>query len=106
MIVGRFLGWLLTGAALAVLVAEIVAWVEAGTYRTIATGELWFDLHAASLNAAQAGIQRYLFPALWDPIVVTILLWPAWAVLGVPGLALMWGCRRRAGRSRRMFENR
>lgn len=106
MIVGRILGWLLIGAALAVLVAEIVAWIEVGAYRPIAAGELWFDLHAASLNGVQAGIQRYLFPALWDPIVVTILLLPAWTVLGLPGLALLWGCRRRTTRSRRMFDNR
>ena len=44
-------------------------------------GKAWFNLHASSLNGLQAGIQRYLSPELWDPWIITLLQWPAWAVL-------------------------
>ena len=43
-------------------------------------------MSAASLNLVQAVVQRYLLPALWDPVLVTLLLLPAWIVVGVPGL--------------------
>ena len=36
----------------------------------------------------QAIVQRYLHPALWDLVFVTILLLPAWLVFAVPSLLL------------------
>ena len=39
--------------------------------------------------------QRYIFPALWDPVFVTVLLWPAFLVIVVPGLLLSYFFRRR-----------
>ncbi len=51
-------------------------------------GEQWGSLDAPSLNLIQAVTQRYVHPALWDPVLVTFLLLPAWLVLGVPGLVL------------------
>ncbi|MBI1209708.1 MAG: hypothetical protein GC191_20795 [Azospirillum sp.] len=66
-----------------------------------AFGALWFQLAPASLNLAQAVIQRYLLPALWDPAILTLLLWPAPLVLAVPGLALLLlGLRRSRGGQR------
>ncbi len=58
----------------------------AGPLGFASLGELWGRLSAASLNLVQAIVQRYLFPALWDPVLVTLLLLPAWFVFGVPGL--------------------
>jgi cytochrome c-type biogenesis protein CcmH/NrfF len=34
-------------------------------------------------------VQRYIHPFLWDPIIVTILLWWAFAVLMVLGLLIL-----------------
>jgi len=89
-------GWLLLGLAGAALAYELLLAVQTGGYRTIAAGELWFRLHGASLNVTQAVIQRYVHPLLWDPVLQTVLLWPAWAVFGVPGgvLLLLWRWRR------------
>jgi len=81
---------------------EARAAFETGGWRPVALGELWYKIHAASLNGAQAGIQRYISPFLWEPVITTILLWPGWAVFGVPGAALTWVCRaRRRGARRR-----
>jgi hypothetical protein len=42
-------------------------------------------------------IQRYVFPGLWDPVAITLLQWPAWAIFGLPGLILLalWRLLRR-----------
>ena len=101
MIIGRFIGWTLIIAALAALGYDAFAWWQSGRFVMHVAGEQWHALHPNSLNMLQAGIQRQVWPYLWDPIVVTILLWPAWAVLGVPGALLAWGFRQRGYRRRR-----
>lgn len=53
-----------------------------------AAGELWYRLNVGSLNLTQAVIQRHVVPYLWDPVVVSALLWPAWGLFAVPGLVL------------------
>jgi hypothetical protein len=95
MIVGRIIGWILVTAAVAIFARDILASIDSGALAMMSTGELWFRLHNGSLNLAQAITQRYLFPSLWDPVIVTILIWPATVVLGVPGMILVRLCRRR-----------
>ena len=57
----------------------------------VPSGEFWFTLHVGSLNLAQAVIQRYIHPALWDPVIDGLLQWPAWSLLGAPGVVLAFG---------------
>ena len=45
-------------------------------------GEWWYSLSPSSLNGTQAFIQRYLWPPLWDPFVVSFLRLP-----GIPAAA-------------------
>ena len=97
MAVGRFIGWVLLAAAFAVLAWEIWGAWQPGAFPIHAAGQVWYDLHRASLNGAQAAIQRYLLPSLWDPVIVTVLTWPAVLVLGVPGVVLTFLCRSRRG---------
>jgi hypothetical protein len=82
------LGILLMALALLALLYELWMTVGSGGYRPIAAGELWFTLHPYSLNLSQAVIQRYLLPSLWDPVIVALLQWPAWSLLGAPGAVL------------------
>lgn len=92
MVVIRVLGLVLAIFALMIMGADILRSIGEGAMTMRAAGELWFALHAPSLNALQAGIERHLTPALWDPVIVTVLLWPAFAVVGVPALILLiWG---------------
>ena len=84
------IGWLLVAGALAVAVREAMIWMQSGAWAPIAAGQLWFDIHRDSLQLAQPAIERYILPALWDPVILTVLQWPAWAVLGLPGLVLAW----------------
>ena len=95
MVVGRILGWILVAGALAVFGIELARFVETGTYRVIAAGKLWYDVHRSSLNLVQAVLQRYVDPLAWDAGVAPVLQLPAWAVLGLPGILLVWLCRSR-----------
>ena len=83
--------------ALAAFVLAIGA-VAHDVWRTASAGELvltpfgeaWYRLSADSLNLVQAGIQRGVHPAIWDPGVVFFLQLPAWASLFLFGaLALV-----------------
>jgi hypothetical protein len=93
------IGGVLLVAGLAALGFDLWQASRAGAFHLSAAGELWFRLHPGSLNLTQAVVQRYLLPELWDPVLLTVLLWPAALVLAVPGLVLlMLGS---AGRRRR-----
>jgi hypothetical protein len=67
---------------------EALDLARTGHWHAIAAGQLWTNLHAASLEAAHVFIQRSLDPGLWDAIA-WILRQPAWAVAGVPGVILL-----------------
>jgi hypothetical protein len=82
----RLLGAILVAAGLAVAAVDLSAGV--GPLATSA-GELWYRIDPGSLNLTQAVIQRYVHPGLYDPVLLTVLLWPAALVLGVPGAVLL-----------------
>jgi len=93
MIVGRIIGWIFLIAALAVLVRDVLASIDAGAITLIAAGELWFHLHQTSLQVAEPAIARHvpiIGPWLWHPVIYTLLTWPALFVFAVPGLLLSW----------------
>ncbi len=91
-------------SVVALAVAVILAVVDAT--RSIAASELvltplgtsWFAVSPESLNVAQALVQRYVFPVLWDPIIVTILTLPGFVVFLVLALLFYMIGRRPARR--------
>ncbi|MEK9946794.1 MAG: hypothetical protein VW999_12500 [Alphaproteobacteria bacterium] len=95
MVVGRFVAWLCLGAAVFSLGWAVIDSINAGSIQWGALGEQWFRLHKESLGLTQAGIQRHIAPWLWDPVLLTVMLWPGWLVFGVLGLILRWLFRRR-----------
>ncbi len=99
---GRILGWLLFVPALLALGVDVLYSLEAGSWTPYALGEAWYAIHVPSLNLSQAVVQRYLHPTIWDPVIVTVLLWPASAVFGLPALLLTIFCRPPPGQ-RRLF---
>ncbi|MCI0366298.1 MAG: hypothetical protein L0219_20745 [Phycisphaerales bacterium] len=86
---GAILGWVLLFGGVAFLLSELAVAYMTGSYRMISAGEIWFDLDVASLNLAQAIIQRYIHPILWDPIIAGVLRWPVWSLLGGLGAFLV-----------------
>ena len=89
MIIGRLIGWIvfLTGAA--VLVNDVIVSIDTKIWAPTALGQLWYELNRSSLNITQAITQRYIHPFLWDPIIVSILLCWAFAVLMTLGLLIL-----------------
>ena len=98
MIVGRVIGWIALLAGSAVLVRDLLVWIDTKHWAPIALGKLWYDLNRSSLNLVQAVVQRYIHPFLWDPIVVSILLSWAFAVLMILGALFLLVFRRRTTR--------
>ena len=93
----RLLGYLVLALAFIAAVVDASKSVAAGKLLLTPLGQAWFDLHASSLNLIQALVQRYVAPVLWDPVMVSILLLPSWAVFGAIALLfLLAGRRRRA----------
>jgi glycosyltransferase involved in cell wall biosynthesis len=102
----RVAGWVLLFLAVAALGYEVLLATVGGTRRVIAAGELWYALDPGSLNFAQAITQRYLHPALWDPILQSVLTWPAWSLLSAPGIALVVALSGRRSRDEHQEEAR
>ncbi|NKB50573.1 MAG: hypothetical protein GKS02_14545 [Alphaproteobacteria bacterium] len=77
---------------------DLLGLINDGTFAPVAAGELWFSLHQGSLMLAEPVVSRYIpliGPWLWHPVISTTLTWPAFLVVGVPGLILSYVFRRR-----------
>lgn len=99
----RMLGFILLVAAFATLVVDGSRSIANDRFTLTPAGQTWYDVDRESIGLAQAVVQRYTLPYLWDPVIQTILTWPTVAVLGIPGLAL-WAVSLRRGRRRyRLF---
>ena len=102
-IFGRIVAWMFIGAAFLVLGHDILQYLNSESWHFILLGELWYNLDAQGLNLTQAIVQRYLLPSLWDPVIVTLLLWPAWIVFLMPGILLALIFRKRQKNEGRGF---
>ena len=79
-VLGRLLALLFAIVAGATLVLSLVL-AGTGQPLSLAAGELWSQLDGASLNLAQAVIQRHVWAPLWDGLLVPLLRLPAWQAL-------------------------
>ncbi len=96
---GQIVGWILILIALGTAGWEIYVFFAEGPYATHSLGQLWYKIDRASLNGAQVGLERHIWPPLWDPVLITVLRAPAWPFFAVLGLLLAWACRDRRKRS-------
>ncbi len=59
-------------------------------------GKSWFSISPDTLNGAQAAVQRYLHPSIWDPFMIWLLNQPGALVMAILAATLyMIGHRRR-----------
>jgi hypothetical protein len=91
----RLIGSALVFIAAGLLAYDLTASLREGRPHLHVLGELLFQLAPSFLNLMQAVIQRYVHPFVWDPVIQTLLLWWAGAVVFVPGFVLVFLCRRR-----------
>jgi hypothetical protein len=85
----RLAGLLLLLGAVLAAAWQFQIWAQSGRFLPLALGQAWFNLDPESLNLVQAVVERHIWPPLWDPVILTVLRWPAWAVLGLPALILL-----------------
>jgi hypothetical protein len=86
----RFLFRLLAlfSLAVAVILAVIDATnsVAAGVLVASPLGQSWYSVSPSTLNLAQAVIQRYTLPVVWDPVMIWILTLPGFVVFAALAL--------------------
>ncbi len=81
-------GWSILVGIIA-LVNDVTQSYQSGAKLAFASlGKDWSALSPSSLGALQAGIEGHVHPALWDPVLLTALKTPAFAVFGVLGVLL------------------
>ncbi|GAB4240549.1 MAG: hypothetical protein Kow0032_28240 [Methyloligellaceae bacterium] len=96
----RVLGvWCLLVAMVALTIDATRSLAGLGKLEMTSLGEHWFSLSSATLNMAQAAIQRNIHPYLWDPVIQSILQVPTWIFFTGLGLFLYWLGRRRRRRN-------
>ncbi|MCX7353842.1 MAG: hypothetical protein NTY59_03245 [Alphaproteobacteria bacterium] len=94
----RFLGWLLIVVAVVALVPDVLRSVRAGVIDTQPIGALWYSLSPGSLIRAQAWVQAYIDPAVWNRGVFPLLTMPAWVPSGFLGVVFLLVTRRKPHR--------
>lgn len=62
--------------------------VAASAIKLKPLGASWYETSPETINLAQAIIQRYLLPVIWDPAMIWVLNQPGFAVMGVLSLLL------------------
>src|SRR5690606_2823586 len=93
----RLLGTWLVGIALILLIIDGTKSLGANDVIMTSLGETWTMLHAESLERFRQFLATRFFGPLLEVVVSTVLTFPAWLVLGVPGIFIAW-----LGRSRRV----
>ena len=85
----RVFGIFLLCLAIVVGAKDLFQWYKTNGFTLTDLGSFWYSLHPNSLQLLEPAVTRYLSPFLWDPIFITILLYPATSVFGLPGLLLV-----------------
>nr|WP_321442589.1 hypothetical protein [uncultured Cohaesibacter sp.] len=93
--ISSMLGLWTCALALLALVLDGVRSIAANEVVMKSLGATWFEIDSASLNLAQATIQRNVHPLIWDPLVQWILMMPAWLAAGLVGSLLIYLGRKR-----------
>ncbi len=89
----RIAGFALIALACLFGIANIWYWMIDAGGGGISLYDVWYKFGPTSLNVIQGFIERHVWTALWNGILI-ILIQPAWLVLGVVG-ALCVGLGRR-----------
>ncbi len=88
-----YFGWvLLIGAFVAAAAEQVVRLYPGGSAMITPAYDLWYTIWPGGLTVAQIKVER-VSGFLWDPLITTILAFPAWFLLGLPGMLLAWFCR-------------
>ena len=85
----RAFGMFLLCLTIAVGAKDLFQLYQTNDFTLTDLGSFWYSFHPNSLQLLEPAVTRYLSPFLWDPICITVLLYPATTVFGLPGLLLV-----------------
>ncbi|WP_029029449.1 hypothetical protein [Salinarimonas rosea] len=91
----RVLGLLLVAAGFVGLVVDGTRSIANYEIAFTPLGEVLFQAFPESFPMLEPAITRHVSPVLWDPVLLTILLWPASIVAFVLGALLLWLSQKR-----------
>ncbi len=91
----RFIGVIFLAAAFILLMYDGAKSIADSRIYIYKLGQLWTDVHAASMQAAQSKVQASLPAPIWDPLITTLLGQPSWLVFGIIGVLFILLGRRR-----------
>ena len=77
----RLAALLVLAVAVIMAVLDATRSIAAGALVLTPLGQSWFSVSPGTLNLAQALIQRYLAPEIWDPFMIWVLTLPGFAVM-------------------------
>jgi ABC-type nitrate/sulfonate/bicarbonate transport system permease component len=90
----RLLGTWLIGLALILLVMDGTKSLAANDLVFTSLGGMWSQLHSASLETVSQFFDSRFFADLLGSLLQALLSYPAFAVLGIPGIILALAGRR------------
>ena len=105
-IILRVFGLFLICLAIGVGAKDLFHWYQKADFTLTDLGSFWYWCHSGSLQLLEPAVTRYLSPLLWDPIAVSVLLYPAISVFGLPGLLLVLVTRNTTRLRKRNLYNR
>jgi len=82
----RFLGLICLAAAFILVVYDGTKSIAGNSFALTTVQVLWEIINAGSLARVKPLIEPYAGGLLWDPVMVSILVAPAWGLLGLFGI--------------------
>jgi len=86
----RFLGLILLAAAFILVIYDGTKSIAGNSLTLTTVQALWELINPASLAKLKPLIVPYARGLLWDPVTVSILAAPAWSLLGIAGIVLLF----------------
>jgi hypothetical protein len=90
----RFVGLWLLAAAFVFIVYDGTKSIADKQMTLTSLEKTWNEVNSSSLQALQVVIEHNA-KWLWDPLIVRLLATPTWAILGVLGVLLIIGGRKK-----------
>ncbi len=91
----RFAGLWILAAGFIFLVYDGTKSIAANAVIVTSLGQTWNDINSGSLQSLQPALEGHGIVWLWDPVFLSLLRAPTWAVLGVAGIILILLGRRK-----------
>ena len=101
----RAFGLCLIFLALGIGAKDLFQWSQTTDFVLTDLGSIWYWCHPSSLQLLEPAVTRYLSPFLWDPIAVSVLLYPVTSVFGLVGLVFVLLTRKKTRLRKRDFYN-